>query len=155
MDNDISRWVLLLKGVKFFSGFSDEEVAVLLGAGEVRHFQFHDCIIREYDENDDYSFYIILKGSAKVLKSKSHKVKREVIKFHEGECFGEIAFLLREARTADVVAAEECYIFKLSASAVDDIWPDSIRSKIYQKFAVILAERLKASTRDIVNPPVY
>lgn len=153
------RWVPLLKGVRFFSAFTEDDLSAMLDIGEVLHVNLHEYVIRETDQDDDYSFYVILKGAVKVMKKSVILGKKDLLVIRAGDCFGEIAFLIKSGssstvlavkRTASILAVEDCYIFKINPEAVKSLDP-SIQLKLYQQFAFSLAERLKFITDDIMK----
>jgi len=148
-EREREKWIILLQGVKFFEGFDAEDVSQLLGAGKVRHYKFHEYVVKEREV--DFSFFVILKGSVKLLKMAAMNKKKEVGKLGEGDCFGEMGLLLKTQRTASVLTAEECFIFKIN---VQDIEMMSLQTqaKLYKRFAEFLAERLKSTTENMVRP---
>lgn len=148
---DKVRWTALLKGVRFFSVFTEADLDAMLDIGEALHIKLHEYVIREAEAENDNSFYVILKGAVKVIKQSVVIGKKNLLILRAGDCFGEIAFLTKSKRTASILAVEECYIFKINPEAVSamDI---SIQLKMYQQFAAALAERLKFLTDDIMKP---
>lgn len=154
------RWIPLLKGVRFFSSFDNDDLGAMLDIGEVVHVKLHEYVIRETDTVDDNSFYVILKGAVKVIKQTANLGKKNLLVIRAGDCFGEISFLVQSRssatvlavkRTASILAVEECYIFKINPEAVKSL-DQSIQLKLYQQFAVTLAERLKFLTEDLMRP---
>lgn len=154
------KWIALLKGVRFFSSFSESDLGAMLDIGEPLHVKLHEYVIRESDESDDSSFYVILKGAVKVIKQSSVIGKKNLLIIRAGDCFGEIAFLLQSMkpstvlsvkRTASVLVVEESYIFKINHAAVDSL-DKSVQLKLYKQFSFALAERLKFLTEDIMKP---
>lgn len=154
------KWATLLKGVRFFSSFTNDDLEAMLDIGEVLHVNLHEFVIRETEPADDNSFYVILKGAVKVIKQSVNLGKKDLLVIRAGDCFGELAFLIQSRssasvlavkRTASVLAVEECFIFKINPEAVKSL-DTSIQLKLYQQFAVSLAERLKLLTDDIMKP---
>jgi len=135
------KWVALLMGVKFFANFSYEELGSLLDAGEVMHYKLHDYVIKESEEANSSTFFVILKGMVKVLKNDHFRQKKELVTINAGDCFGEMAFLLNAPRTASILAVEDCFIFMVSSKEADSM-ADPTRVKLYRQFAISLAERL-------------
>ena len=152
---DKPKWAALLKGVRFFSVFTEADLDAMLDIGEALHVKLHEYVIREAEAEAeaeiDNSFYIILKGAVKVIKQSVVIGKKNLLILRAGECFGEIAFLTKSKRTASILAVEECYIFKINPEALGSL-DASIQLKMYQQFAVTLAERLKFLTEDIMKP---
>lgn len=143
------RWLKLLLSVDFFSGLTTEDVTFLLDAGELLRVGFHEFILREGDE--EFSFFVLLKGSVKLLKLNSVRKQKELATLYAGNCFGEIAVLIKEPRTASVLAAEECYLFKINEDQLETI-PDATKAKLYKRFSIQLAHRLRETTLSLVRP---
>jgi CRP-like cAMP-binding protein len=145
------KWAALLKSVRFFAKFSDEDLSSMLDIGEVKRVNLHEYVIREQDPSDDHSFYVILKGAVKVIKKSVNLGRKDILVIQAGDCFGEMAFLLDSKRSASVLAVEDCYIFKINAIAAK-LLDQSVQVKLYQQFAVSLAERLKSLTEEVICP---
>jgi len=143
------KWVALLRGVKFFDVFDDGDLEKLLDAGHVRRFNLHEYIIREGDS--DHSFFVILKGKAKIIKMGPLKKKKELWPLAKGDCFGEVGLLLQDQRTASVLASGECFVFRIDAGSIAAL-STTTREKLYLRIAVFLAERLKSTTDYAVSP---
>ena len=97
----------LLKRTALFSGFSEKEIASVLGTAKERSFSVDDLIIAEGHEGGR-GFYLLLEGTAQARKSQT-----VLADFAVGDYFGEMALLLEDTpRTADVVAtsAARCLI---------------------------------------------
>lgn len=148
-DNEREKWVALLRGVKFFDGFEEDDLGRLLDAGKVRHYKFHEFVFRENDE--DPSFFVILKGSVKIIKLAQLNKKKEVGKLGEGDCFGEMGLLLKTKRSAGILAAEECFIFQIDADDIESM-PELTQTRLYRRFAESLADRLRSATEHMIRP---
>lgn len=102
-----------LKKTPFLSQLPDEALQVLASKAKSAKFSKLETIISEGDET--HSLYIILSGKVRVFSSDS-KSKEVTLSIQEaGSCFGEIALLTDEPRSASVIALEktECgLIFK-------------------------------------------
>jgi CRP-like cAMP-binding protein len=144
-----TRWLKLLLSVEFFSGLTTEDLTSLLDAGELLRVGFHEFILREGDE--EFSFFVLLKGSVKLLKLNSVRKQKELATLYAGNCFGEISVLIKEPRTASVLAAEECYLFKINEDQLETI-PDATKAKLYKRFSIQLAHRLRETTLSLVRP---
>lgn len=141
------KWIALLQSVNFFSSFDIEDLNYILDSGNVSHYKFQEYVLKE--RQIDYSFCVILKGSAKVVKLTILKERKEVGRIESGSCFGEMGFLLKQARTASVIAGEECFIFKLRADEIE-LMHATTQAKLYKKFAEDLAHKLEHTTREVV-----
>ena len=92
--------------VQFFNSFSKDQVGEILGAANIVKVTKGTVILTEGDIDD--SFYIILSGKAVVRKN-----KKNIAEIARGECFGEMAYLSGESRTATVVADKDCILLKI------------------------------------------
>jgi serine/threonine protein kinase len=103
-----------LRNLPFFHSFSDVELWEVLRFSDWRVAERDRVIVREGDPGD--FFCILVSGDAKVLRK-----GRLLSMLREGECFGEMAYLGGEnkPRTADVVAASELHIVRISIAALE------------------------------------
>lgn len=91
-----------LKRTPLFAGFSDKEIASVLGTAKERTFAAGESIIREGHEGGR-GFYLLLSGSADARKGTIH-----LADYGPGDYFGEMALLLEDTpRTAEVTATSE------------------------------------------------
>ncbi len=96
-----------LKNVIPFTSLDDADLKDIAGTMKVACFSPKTTIIRQ--GNPGTSFYIIHSGLVKVsLKDKDEKEK--ILGFlGEGDCFGEISLITREATTANIHAVEHTF----------------------------------------------
>ncbi|VAX25806.1 hypothetical protein MNBD_NITROSPINAE02-1830 [hydrothermal vent metagenome] len=146
------KWLALLQGVQFFNGFSKKDLERILDAGEVVRYDLHQYVVNENEI--DLSFFVLLKGTAKVIKMGALQKKREVNTIAQGDCFGEMGMLLQEPRTASILAAGECFIFRITSNAMESM-PESTRANVYKLFSVSLARKLKNATEQLLNAFQY
>lgn len=91
-----------LKRTPLFAGFSDKEIASVLGTAKERSFDAGDSIIREGHEGGR-GFYLLLSGAAEARKGTIH-----LADYGPGDYFGEMALLLDDTpRTAEVTATAQ------------------------------------------------
>ena len=83
----------------WFQQFSPGEVNEMMNAGEMEACQDNAVIVREGDKGD--AFYVLLKGTVRVTKN-----NQVIGTLDSGECFGEMALLSADVRTASIIAAE-------------------------------------------------
>jgi serine/threonine protein kinase len=126
-----------VRDVKFFSNFTREQVADILQASNVIRVAENTVMVNEGDIDD--SFYIILSGRAVVRKNNSY-----IATIDRGECFGEMAYLSGDPRTATVIADTDCILLKISAMLLDKSPPD-IQLLFLKRFALTLLRRLSVS----------
>lgn len=131
--------------VQFFEGFSKEQVGEILEASNVVKIPRGNVMVTEGDIDD--SFFIILSGRAVVQRN-----GKDIASIKRGECFGEMAFLTGESRTATVVADTECILMKISAILLDKS-PESVQLLFLKRFAITLLRRLSVSNIQIDQEP--
>lgn len=134
---------LLFRKDAFFKNFSPDQVKELLDAGEVQLFADKQVIIREGTENN--TFYLVLQGEVRVVKS-----KQIIRKLGEGECFGEMSYLTDVKTTASIVARGDVMIWGVSPGLLEQM---SCSSQLgFQKaFIEMIVQRLTLGTRNIAR----
>ncbi|MBW2333426.1 MAG: cyclic nucleotide-binding domain-containing protein, partial [Deltaproteobacteria bacterium] len=75
-------------------------------------------IIKEGEIDD--SFYILISGQV-VVKIGTKKLAV----LEKGQCFGEMAYLTGEARTATIITKEECILLKVSSTLLEGLSKDT------------------------------
>ncbi len=134
MPEDVIDYV---HNVSFFSRFTKEQVKDILEAANVIRVTENTVMVTEGEIDD--SFYIILSGRAVVRKN-----RRYIATIDRGECFGEMAYLSGDPRTATVIADTDCILLKISAMLLDKSPPD-IQLLFLKRFALTLLRRLSVS----------
>ena len=138
-----------LKNLDFFDGFSLSELEQLLELNRIEKYDRGETIVKENEANvnNEGHYYVILRGAVDVLKE-----KRKLASLGKGECFGELAYLTKEKRTADVIAAsDDTLLLEIDGWRIDSIKTSDIRNKLIRKIAVTLAQKLTKTTRLLAN----
>lgn len=130
--------VLFLKSIGIFSGLPGEDLAPIARIAEEVDFHAGEEVFREGDPGD--SLYLVVHGKARV-----HRGRREIALLGEKECFGEMALLDGEARSASVAAAEDLQTLRISRDDFFDILGD--RVEIAQGIFKVLTGRLRTAIR--------
>ncbi|HEX5055261.1 MAG TPA: serine/threonine-protein kinase [Gammaproteobacteria bacterium] len=123
-----------LKGLNFFKGFRDEEINEIMAASTMLTFKPGTVVIKEGEI--DNSFYIIVRGSVEVRKS-----DKLIVTLHEGDCFGEIGFLVASKRTASIIAMSEVLVLKVNAMLMETVSKEC-QLRYYKAFNETLIYRL-------------
>jgi serine/threonine-protein kinase len=126
-----------IHNVRFFRHFTKEQVQEILGASNVIRVPGETVMVSEGEIDD--SFYIILSGKAMVRKN-----DKKIATIGRGECFGEMAYLSGDSRTATVTAETDCILLKISAMLLDKSSQD-IQLIFLKRFAMTLLRRLSVS----------
>jgi serine/threonine protein kinase len=127
-----------LRNLRFFDGFSDEEIDEILTASSMTNFRTGDTIIKEAEI--DNAFFILALGTAEVRKGGN-----VVSMLTRGDCFGEMSFLASAKRTASVVATSDVLAIKVTAALIEQVSRDC-QLRFYKVFTETLVYRLTATT---------
>lgn len=123
-----------LKNLSFFQGFTNSDIDELLAASSMLAFQPGITVIHEGEI--DNSFYIIVRGDVEVRKQ-----DRLIVTLHEGDCFGEIGFLMASKRTASIISITEVLVLKVNAMLMESVSKDC-QLRYYKAFNETLIYRL-------------
>ncbi len=132
-----------VKALDFFRGFPDPEIWEIVRASSWQEYMRGDAIIAEGDLDD--SFFIIVRGRAKVSKS-----GRALTSLLPGDCFGEMGYLARTKRTATVRAKEECAIMKINSSVISQV-SLNCQVRFLKVFLRTLIERLTVTNEKVMH----
>jgi len=130
-----------VQNVQFFKSFTKEQVEEIMHAADVVKVSKGTVMVSEGEIDD--SFYIMLSGKAAV-----HKNNKNIASIGRGECFGEMAYLSGESRTATVMAETNCILLKISAILLDKS-SQAIQLLFLKRFAMTLLHRLSVSINKV------
>ena len=105
-----------LKNLSFFEGFTNSELEQLLELNRIDRYNKGEHILKEneVDENNEGFYFVILRGSVDIIKQKKKLSTLEI-----GDCFGELAYLINQKRTADVIAvSDETLVMEINGKNV-------------------------------------
>ncbi len=153
MDTE-DMWLLMSqrlhsKDVPLLRDLTEEESKKFMTAASVLHCRKGDWILREGDSGIE--MFVILSGAVEV-RTRVGEQRISLRTFGKGEIFGEIAFLTKKVRSANVVALTELELLIITKPFLQKIMknmPD-IAAKILYNLSIILSERLMMSTKQWV-----
>jgi serine/threonine protein kinase len=125
-----------LRALPFFREFRDAELwEVLRGAVWEVHPRETEIVI---EGEIGHCFYVIVSGQVKVVKD-----GKLLNVLHEGDCFGEMAYLSGEQaqRTATIAAVSEVHLLKMHAAHLDSL-SEGCQLRFNREFLRTLIERL-------------
>jgi serine/threonine protein kinase len=101
-----------IRRLSFFDEFEEAEILEAVNTAEWQEFDPGSEIIveGEFDEN----FYLLVSGKVSVRRA---DVEVDVLK--PGATFGELGFIVNQARTATIVADDKVIVLKIRASLID------------------------------------
>jgi serine/threonine protein kinase len=128
----------MVKGLEFFSDFSESEIWEITNAASWLEFEPGDEIISEGDI--DNSFFVITSGDVRVTKG-----DQDLGELRAGDCFGEMGFIAGKKRTANIIAMSRVTVLKIRAALMERA---SLRCQLHfhRVFLNTLVERLSFTT---------
>jgi CRP-like cAMP-binding protein len=138
-DDLISR-TKILRNITLFHGLTGRDLYAISPHLEYSCAAKEDVIMRENDAGD--SLYLIKQGNVGVYVGSS-----KVAVLSGGDCFGEMAILTNQPRTATVVAENECELYRLTSDAFYDVLYE--RTEIAPELMRLLSRRLRAVNESV------
>lgn len=134
----------VLEGMReapFFAGFGDRELLRLLNICRTRRFRPGDYVFREGEHGE--SLYVLLRGSVEIRKHMPDGEHRLLATLPAGTCFGEMAILDNDPRSADAVAGEAALVFEINQKTLTE--DDNVLSlKLSRQIGIELANKIRA-----------
>lgn len=106
---DRERDTTYLKQVDIFANLNDDEIQELMSVAKRRTFRAGEVIFHRDDPGQ--VLYVIKEGKVKISIMSPDGQEISLVVFGKGDCFGELALLDGEPRSADAISLErvECY----------------------------------------------
>ncbi len=133
-----SELLSYIQDLPFFQNFTGEQINEILSASNLIKIDKGKTIIEEGGIDD--SFYILISGQVAVLKGIRH-----VAALERGECFGEMAYLTGEARSATITSQKECILLKFSSTLLNRL-SEPIQLIFFKNFTKSIISRLSKNT---------
>jgi len=134
-DNERVKDVVdFMHNLSFFNNFSNDNIKELIASSKISKVRKGKIIVTEGQIDD--TFYIILSGKVKIMKG-----GKAISIIGHGECFGEMAYISGQVRTATVVAETDCILLIIDALMLDRA-SEAIQLLFLKKFALTLVNRL-------------
>jgi len=108
-----------LRTIPLFSALSREDIAKVLGRLEEKSFPAGTTIFSQGEKGD--SFYFIQSGAVQVVLESAGGRKENIAVFGPQDCFGEMALLSGEPRSATIITIKETTVWRLSREAWDEL----------------------------------
>jgi len=147
---DIQMKMKLMGTITFFEGFTSNDLLYTAQIADWLKMGPGDVIFAEGDLGS--AFWIVLKGTVRVVK-RMPDIPDQVLAFiPTGECFGEMSIISGQPRTAHCIASEEVFLFRIDGQKLSRT-TDALQLKFYKRFAVVLAARLARTSQNLMNRP--
>ena len=158
---DLKQDMAFLKQVQLFSDLSEEEMVALLDIVFLRTFKKGDTIIREDDVGSE--MYVLVEGEVQVVRSLTLKVGRH--EFEQTEkaltrlsgkkpiCFGEMAMLSQDKRSASIMALANCTAFVIERERFEQFCETNPRAgyHVVRRIAQVVSDRLRKENENVLK----
>ena len=143
-----------LKGKSLFVEFTDDELADFIELLDIVEAKKGEVIVKQDDHGD--CMFILVDGSARVLH---HRGGRDInlASLQPGDFFGELALVDAGVRSADVVAADDCSLLRITQAAISaaaGVYPTAA-FKFLIAIGRILVGRLRQTNQRYVDTLLF
>ena len=108
-----------IRNVPLFSGLPREDIAKILGKLEEKSFAAGATVFSQGEKGD--SFYIVQSGAVQVVLQSAGGRSEVISVLGPQDCFGEMALLSGEPRSATIIAVKETTVWRLSREDWDEL----------------------------------
>ena len=136
--------VLFLRSVSLFSSLEGDAIATLAEIAQEQDVEAGQVIFESGDRGDE--LYVIVSGRLKVYRGGAG-AEVKLAEVGSRECFGEMALLDSESRSASVAALEPCQLLKLHATDFRELMFE--RPQISMEIVRVLARRLRHMDEEV------
>jgi CRP/FNR family cyclic AMP-dependent transcriptional regulator len=137
--------ILVLKRSPLFASVSTSELRTVAAVAEELDYKPGEVIVRENEIGD--ALFLIRNGSVTISKSAADGRMVDLATMETGECFGEMAAIDEEVRSATVSARQECAVLRISKDNLHDVLNESPQIGI--ELLRIFVKRLRNANRRI------
>jgi predicted RND superfamily exporter protein len=135
--------------IPLFAGLRPAQARIVVLMGEIKRFAPGEPIIRRGEAGEE--MYVIMQGTVDVLAGTGAE-RRKIAQHKRGDVFGEMAFVRKHVRSADVVAVEPVELLAVNERFLQRIqlrYP-RIASKVFLNLTRIVSDRLHRMTDQFV-----
>ena len=136
-----------VRRIEFFSDFTDIELVRLLKICHTRKYQDGDMIFNEGEKGD--RLYVLIMGQVEIIKHREQGFET-LATLNPGDCFGEMALVDQEPRSADARAKGDAMIIEVNDQIINDI-NDILALKLFRKIAILVTKKLRTYTSQHVD----
>jgi CRP/FNR family cyclic AMP-dependent transcriptional regulator len=132
-----------------FGDLDPTELSEVVHIMQVQRVRDGHAVFREGDPGD--AWYVIFDGQADVYKEEDFLPRRKVATLLPRACFGEMAILDHSPRSATVVAAGECTVFRFPRADFEQLLADGNLAayKLIYEMAKVLCARARDTSQKL------
>ncbi|MEW6660251.1 MAG: cyclic nucleotide-binding domain-containing protein [Thermodesulfobacteriota bacterium] len=149
----------LFKKIFLFQDLDEEEIQQVMNHTHPRNFPAGAAILKEGETGD--SLFIMCQGEVEITKVLTLVLEEDTpkekvmirLKAEDGVCFGEMALLENEARSATVTALSDCSLMELHRQEFLALIREKpeMGMKILLNLAQLLSRHLRKSNQDVIK----
>lgn len=139
-----------LRTMHLFAEFTTEELQNFIELAESVQVKAGDAIVKQDEPGD--AMFVIVSGNARVMHLKYNR-KFELATLGAGDFFGEIALVDQGPRSADVEAAGDCALLRITGGmvrALSGVYP-AAAFKLLLAVGRVLVERMRRSNQKYID----
>lgn len=149
----------LLQKISLFQDLEEKEIQQVVNCTTPRNFQAGEVILQEGETGD--SLFIMCQGEVEITKTLTLVLEKDTpkekvmirLRAEDGVCFGEMALLENEARSATVTALSGCNLLELHRQEFMALIQENPQMglKILLRLAQVLSRYLRKSNQDVIK----
>ncbi len=143
MQAEIDYFESILRQVPFFRELNNEGLARLIDTGTRTALPANQLVYREGD-TPDY-LYVVLEGRVRIYGRDAQGNEVTLTTLEKGTCFGELALLDGQPRSASVICVTPCQFFILSQAALMTLL-QTATPQVLARMLAVLTEQVRNRT---------
>ncbi|MBL8923391.1 MAG: cyclic nucleotide-binding domain-containing protein [Myxococcaceae bacterium] len=128
----------VLQSIPIFEGLSPIDLDVIGARMSEQSFVKGSAVFRAGDPGD--AIFFLVRGTVAIRDG-----QRVLVKLDAPECFGELAVLSNEARSADAICESSCDVLKLKANEFNELI--ATRPAVQRQMMLTLVKRVREAGR--------
>ncbi len=141
--------LLPLDEIELFKTFDAKTLRELSSYFKTQSFSQGKHVCNQGEEGKE--IYFIRRGRVHILLPLEGGIHHHLATFSQGDFFGEMAFLDREKRSADTVAAVDTDLYILTRESFDNLARKNptLTAKIFEEIAFVVSNRLRIANQEL------
>lgn len=137
--------------LSFLRGFSEEESKKLLSMLDLIDYEDKAIVFRQNQESQ--GLFCVLDGSVEVVVTRDDGVRSTISILNQGEIFGELGFVAKTQRNADIIVRDHAKLLVLTPNEFQklEVQSPNLAIKLLTNLFVILAQRFNEMSRRMLE----
>jgi|GEM_PF-503317 len=137
--------------VSLLDGLGEEDSTRFFELASLQTYGDNDSIVSEGEAGD--ALYVVCRGTVRVLKRTIDRSQEILSTLGPGECFGELALIDRQPRSASVLSVGSAEVFEFLQDDLDNLFAThaNIHLRILENLVKIISQRLRNLDQTLVE----